>query len=192
MTQTLHTLHTPVHIRAGRTSDLEAILAVERAVQSAPHWPASTYAAILKGQDATHKRQEATPRGQQATPEDQQTESAAPPAPRRRLLVALAAGPEDHPALAAFATASYAGGVAEIESIVVAASSRRRGTGRALCAELIDWCRSQGGTEVALEVRAGSHAAIALYAGLGFVQTARRPRYYSRPEEDAILMRLLL
>jgi ribosomal-protein-alanine N-acetyltransferase len=57
---------------------------------------------------------------------------------------------------------------------------------------VLDWCRSNRATEVVLEVRAGSAGAAALYAGLGFTQAGRRPRYYRDPDEDALIMRLPL
>jgi ribosomal-protein-alanine N-acetyltransferase len=57
---------------------------------------------------------------------------------------------------------------------------------------VLDWCRSNRATEVVLEVRAGSAGAIALYAGLGFTQASRRPRYYRDPDEDALILRLPL
>jgi ribosomal-protein-alanine N-acetyltransferase len=75
---------------------------------------------------------------------------------------------------------------------MVASSARRAGTGRALCCAVLDWCRSNRATEVVLEVRAGSAGAIALYAGLGFTQAGRRPRYYRDPDEDALILRLPL
>ena len=82
--------------------------------------------------------------------------------------------------------------IAELESVVVSASARRAGIGRALCRAVLDWSRSQGATELVLEVRASSSAAIALYAGLGFTLAARRPRYYRDPDDDALLMRMEL
>jgi ribosomal protein S18 acetylase RimI-like enzyme len=82
--------------------------------------------------------------------------------------------------------------VAELESMAVAASARRAGIGGALCAAVLDWCREQGAASVTLEVRAGSTAALALYAALGFSQAGRRPRYYSDPEDDALILRLPL
>ena len=82
--------------------------------------------------------------------------------------------------------------VGELESVGVADAAKRAGIGRALCMAVIDWCRTHAAMEIALEVRAGSVGAIALYQGLGFVRSGRRPRYYSDPEEDAVLMRLLL
>ena len=39
---------------------------------------------------------------------------------------------------------------------------------------------------------AGPIFALALYAGLGFAEIGRRPRYYADPIEDAVLMRLWL
>ena len=39
-----------------------------------------------------------------------------------------------------------------------------------------------------LEVRESNTAARTLYESLGFVQTGYRPRYYSQPEEAAVLM----
>ena len=82
--------------------------------------------------------------------------------------------------------------IAVLESVVVSANARRAGIGRALCRAVFDWCHSQGASEVILEVRANSAAAVALYASLGFTLYARRPRYYQDPEDDALLMRLVL
>jgi ribosomal-protein-alanine N-acetyltransferase len=81
---------------------------------------------------------------------------------------------------------------AELESVVVAASVRRAGIGRALCDAVVDWCRSHAATEITLEVRAASAPAIALYSSLGFTQIARRPRYYHDPVDDALILRLPL
>jgi len=80
--------------------------------------------------------------------------------------------------------------IAELESVVVSASARRSGIGRALCRAVLDWCRTNGASEVVLEVRASSAAAVALYASLGFTTTARRPCYYQDPADDALLMRM--
>jgi ribosomal-protein-alanine N-acetyltransferase len=152
-----------VQLRAARASDLDAIVALERATEHAPHWPPAAYAANL---DST--------------------------APQRCLIVAetdaeiagFAAGLM-HPALQ-----DSPQRVAELESVVVAASARRAGIGRAVCNAVIEWCRTHGATEMVLEVRATSTGAIALYTGLGFTQTGRRPRYYRDPEDDAVVMRL--
>ncbi len=142
-------------IQPAQLSDLDAIVALERATENAPHWPLSAYAAIL-------------------------ADSASP----RCLLVAQTAGQ-----LEGFAVGLVSPSSAELESVVVAASSRRAGVGRGLCNAVLDWTRSKGATEIILEVRAVSAGAIALYASLGFTETGRRPRYYRDPEDDAVLMR---
>jgi ribosomal-protein-alanine N-acetyltransferase len=157
-----------IELRPAAASHLAAIIALERATDGAPHWPQATYEAIL---------------GEQLAPG------------QRCLIVA-----ETDAALAGFAVGlmhripatDREDRVAELESVVVAPSARRSGIGRALCCAVLDWCRSNRATEVVLEVRAGSAGAIALYAGLGFTQAGRRPRYYRDPDEDALIMRLPL
>jgi [ribosomal protein S18]-alanine N-acetyltransferase len=106
----------------------------------------------------------------------------------RCLIVAQTGG-----ALAGFAVGVVHSGEpasSELESVVVDANARRGGIGRALCVAVIDWCRLRGAADVVLEVRAASAGAIALYAGLGFLETGRRGRYYREPTDDAALMRL--
>jgi ribosomal-protein-alanine N-acetyltransferase len=106
---------------------------------------------------------------------------------RRCLFVAERAG-----RVIGFAVGKLIGSLAELESVAVGVEARRSGAGRTLCITVIDWCRAQGAEAVELEVRASSAGAIALYAGLGFVGVGRRPKYYSGPEDDAVLMRLEL
>jgi ribosomal-protein-alanine N-acetyltransferase len=97
---------------------------------------------------------------------------------------------EDAAGLVGFAVGScHAGGCGELESVVVEVGSRRAGTGRALCAAVLEWCRARGADAVELEVRAGSLGAIALYRQLRFIEVGRRPGYYRDPEDDAVLMR---
>jgi ribosomal-protein-alanine N-acetyltransferase len=103
---------------------------------------------------------------------------------RRCLLVARMEGE-----LVGFAVGRLLGEEAELESVVVRASARRRGVGRALCAAVVAWAWEQGAAAVELEVRASSAGAIALYRKLGFVVTGGRYGYYRTPEEDAVLMR---
>jgi ribosomal-protein-alanine N-acetyltransferase len=45
-----------------------------------------------------------------------------------------------------------------------------------------------GARRATLEVRRSNAAAIALYERLGFRVCAVRPRYYSRPDEDALIL----
>jgi ribosomal-protein-alanine N-acetyltransferase len=90
-------------------------------------------------------------------------------------------------AIVGFAVASRAGELAELESVAVSQSARRKGIGKALCQQVMDWSRD-GASELELEVRASSDGAQALYRSLGFVEQARRREYYRNPTDDAVLM----
>ncbi len=75
-------------------------------------------------------------------------------------------------------------------NVAVHASMRRRGVGRALVSEAICQGLTQAATRAVLEVRASNEQAQSLYRSLGFVELSRRLRYYSHPDEDAVLMEL--
>ena len=92
--------------------------------------------------------------------------------------------------LVGFAVGKVVAAEAELESVVVRTSARRLGVGRALCAAVLRWTRTQEAAEVHLEVRVSNRGAIALYNELGFVEVGKRCGYYSGPIEDAILMTL--
>jgi ribosomal-protein-alanine N-acetyltransferase len=104
---------------------------------------------------------------------------------RRRLFVAEADG-----VVIGFAVGKVVGDIAELESVAVDLLMRRGGVGRALCEAVIAWCRRERATAVELEVRAASSGAMGLYRSLRFVPVGQRPRYYSGPVDDAVLMRL--
>lgn len=79
---------------------------------------------------------------------------------------------------------------ADIQTIAVAASARRKGLGRLLMRAFIAEARRRGATSLFLEVRADNPIAEMLYDSLGFVQIAIRPRYYQPDNIDAHIMRL--
>ena len=81
---------------------------------------------------------------------------------------------------------------AELESIAVASSVQRRGIGRRLLASLVTRLRTSGILQLHLEVRASNQTALRFYSAQNFNQTGVRPRYYTDPEEDAVLMTLRL
>jgi ribosomal-protein-alanine N-acetyltransferase len=56
--------------------------------------------------------------------------------------------------------------------------------------ELVERLKAEGLYGLNLEVRASNGRAIGFYRAFGFQQTGLRPRYYSNPEEDAVLFRL--
>jgi [ribosomal protein S18]-alanine N-acetyltransferase len=74
-----------------------------------------------------------------------------------------------------------------ILDVAVRKDYRGHGIGRLLVAHVLGEGRERGAAFVSLEVRPSNSAAIALYAGMGFVETGRRKRYYENGE-DAILM----
>jgi ribosomal-protein-alanine N-acetyltransferase len=94
--------------------------------------------------------------------------------------------------VAAFAVASLLPPQAELELIAVAPEAQRRGLARFLFAALAKELKTWEVTEVSLEVRTSNRPALALYRHLGFIETARRPRYYADPVEDAVLLSLRL
>jgi hypothetical protein len=76
--------------------------------------------------------------------------------------------------------------------LMVAASHRRQGVGRALLARTVGWARANSVSKLELHVFAHNAPAIALYESFGFVQEGFRRRHYRRGDEylDAILMAL--
>lgn len=77
----------------------------------------------------------------------------------------------------------------EIENVVVQEGLRRRGLGRALVVEALTRARKEDAHSIFLEVRASNLAARQLYQSIGFKEVAQRFRYYSHPQEDAIVYR---
>jgi ribosomal-protein-alanine N-acetyltransferase len=75
-----------------------------------------------------------------------------------------------------------------INTMAVAAERRRQGIASALLAYVLDDARASGAIKATLEVRESNTAAIRLYESLGFRTVARRPRYYTKPEEDALIL----
>ena len=75
-----------------------------------------------------------------------------------------------------------------ISNVAVMPAARRGGIGRTLVREMLARAETRGLSFVTLEVREHNDAAIALYAGEGFLPVGRRRGYYERPREDALLM----
>lgn len=75
-----------------------------------------------------------------------------------------------------------------VTNVAVAPEMRRRGIGRALVEELIARGKGLSLSFWTLEVRESNEGAIALYSSIGFKKVGKRPRFYSNPEEAALLM----
>jgi ribosomal-protein-alanine N-acetyltransferase len=78
---------------------------------------------------------------------------------------------------------------AEVHTVTVAESQRRRGIGRRMLGALLDAAAERGAAEVFLEVRVDNRSAQELYRSLGFEPVGVRPRYYQPEGIDALVMR---
>lgn len=92
---------------------------------------------------------------------------------------------------AGFIHCSYVLDELTLNTLAVAPAYRRQGIAgrlwKAAAARVQEICKV-----CYLEVREGNLPARSLYASLGFVQNGYRPRYYSDPEEAAVLMAMQL
>jgi RimJ/RimL family protein N-acetyltransferase len=97
-----------------------------------------------------------------------------------RVVARLSLARDQHPASAH---------VADL-GLMVAASHRRQGIGRALLAEAVRWSRDRGISKLELHVFPHNEAAIRLYEQFGFEREGYRKRHYRRRDGyvDAILM----
>ena len=77
----------------------------------------------------------------------------------------------------------------ELGNLAVATEARGRGIGVTLVHASLERLRRRGARECFLEVRESNQAARSLYERTGFAVIGRRRRYYTRPVEDALVMR---
>jgi [ribosomal protein S18]-alanine N-acetyltransferase len=75
-----------------------------------------------------------------------------------------------------------------INTVAVDPALRRRGLATKLMEHVCSEARHEGATAVTLEVRRSNEPALRLYERLGFTVEAVRPRYYTSPEEDALIL----
>ena len=80
-------------------------------------------------------------------------------------------------------------GWADMMNLCVSPDYRRQGIGEKLTLELERQLRENQVECLTLEVRVSNAPAIALYEKLGFKQVGKRPRYYEKPREDALILR---
>ena len=78
---------------------------------------------------------------------------------------------------------------ADMMNLAVLPEYRRNGVAKQLVLELVDHLKSQNVRCLTLEVRASNEPAIKLYECLGFSCIGRRPGYYHKPREDALILR---
>lgn len=104
--------------------------------------------------------------------------------PDRRFLVAL-----EGERVVGYGGVVVAGADADVQTVGVARDQQGRGTGRALLRALRAAVVEAGATHLLLEVRADNEPAQNLYRSEGFVQIARRARYYQPDDVDALILR---
>ncbi len=105
--------------------------------------------------------------------------------PRAMLDVAI----DSDGTLLGYAVAWYVADESEIANIAVAPAARRRGVGALLLDRILRAAAEFGAKTVFLEVRESNEEARKLYEARQFEIAGRRLKYYSKPEEDALIMR---
>ncbi|MEO7965469.1 MAG: ribosomal protein S18-alanine N-acetyltransferase, partial [Gemmatimonadaceae bacterium] len=154
-------------IRHARTRDLDAIAEIERTSFSDP-WNARSFEGLLAREEAIFDVAIRLPTG------------------------ADGSARENDEIIVGFCVGHVVVDEAELTNVAVRPSVRREGVGRRLVDHVINSARNRGARELFLEVRVSNEAARALYLTLGFAEVGRRTRYYDRPVEDALILRLAL
>ncbi len=75
-----------------------------------------------------------------------------------------------------------------ITNVAVLPEYRKRGIASMLINKMVEICKCSEIQSMTLEVRESNMPAINLYEKFDFVSAGKRPRYYSKPVEDAIIM----
>jgi [ribosomal protein S18]-alanine N-acetyltransferase len=149
-------------LRRAQPVDLDPILAIASASPEAPQWQPAAYGSYLTSD----------------------------PASPNLLRTAIVAVHRDQ--IKAFAAATVlldgAQNLCQLDSMAVHPEARRQGIGSALLRALLAWATDNHARHFSLEVRASNAPAIGLYQRLGLRPEGRRPRYYTHPEEDALIL----
>jgi ribosomal-protein-alanine N-acetyltransferase len=81
---------------------------------------------------------------------------------------------------------------AHINNLAVRPELRGRGLGTELLEAVKAEAAQLGAVELTLEVRASNTPALQLYKSAGFTQEAVRKNYYTKPIEDALVLKFML
>ena len=90
--------------------------------------------------------------------------------------------------VAGFIVARRVAGDLEVLNLAVAPARRRHGVGAELLNAVLAWGATFAAEKTFLEVRVSNLAAIRFYERYEFEVTGRRPRYYTAPIEDALVL----
>jgi ribosomal-protein-alanine N-acetyltransferase len=152
-------------IRPMTEGDLDAVLALERQSDAAPHWNRDVYRLLIEIDNGSDLKRIAM-----VAEVDAEVAGFA--------VIRLVGGSD--------------AADTELESIVVSAPWRGRGLGMSLLTEVCRRAKEQGASQLDLEVRASNTAAIGFYLRAAFRETGTRRGYYHDPDEDAVLMSVTL
>ncbi|SFS02478.1 ribosomal-protein-alanine N-acetyltransferase [Agrococcus baldri] len=165
-------------IRTATASDLDAIMAIERASFGASAWEAETMRAEIGSEW-----------GRYIVAEEIATDGFAGERTAAESAVAEGADAADSHRALGYAGLRSVGVEGDVQTIAVVEEARGRGIGRALLAELLIEAERRGVRELFLEVRADNPVARALYESVGFGEIGVRPRYYQPEDVDAVVMK---
>jgi [ribosomal protein S18]-alanine N-acetyltransferase len=149
-------------LRPMAPADLSTVMTLAASCPEAPHWRPTDYSAYVH-------------------PDSQQL-------PLLRAAWVAWTGSELHGFAAASLLLDDQQNRCELDSMAVHPGFRRHGIGTALLRTVVAWAAGHHAHRLVLEVRAGNAAALGLYQRFGLAIEGRRPRYYTDPEEDALLL----
>jgi ribosomal-protein-alanine N-acetyltransferase len=158
-----------VVVRLVEPRDVEGILAIQAVSPEIAQWTLWDYERVARGEMAGWIAEQAV------------RQIAAPDA---------AAFPPSSDPVIGFLIARQAGVDIEILNLAVRPGARRQGVGAALVAAALAWGQTFRAEKALLEVRASNLAALQFYEKHGFRATGRRPRYYSNPPDDGLVLTL--
>ena len=78
---------------------------------------------------------------------------------------------------------------ADMMNLAVDEKYRRMRIGMTLVEQLVEKLQARDVRSLTLEVRVSNLPAISLYEGMGFSIVGKRPKYYQKPKEDALILR---
>ena len=94
----------------------------------------------------------------------------------------------ENDALAGYLGIQYGPDGADIMSIATSPDFRGKGIAKQLLSHMESQLKALNLKWITLEVRPSNASALALYTSQGFQQVGRRPKYYQKPTEDALLL----
>ena len=169
-------------IRALEARDVEAILTIQAACPEIAQWTAWDYDRVARGEMAGWVAAEDRARAAAGVAAEGAVEGAA------EVGAEAEADAEVGAEVAGFLVARRLSTELEILNFAVEFNSRRCGIGAALLCAALQWAQTFQATNAILEVRASNLSALRFYASHKFEVVGRRPRYYTAPLEDALLL----